>query len=102
MVRVVEGRAWIERVLIPPVSLEVTVGGSDITGIPVELNSAAYRADARGAGAAKVQLALPGGLPANAWLYLSRDRQWLDYRPIAGYAQARRERARVETEVPDD
>ncbi len=102
IVRVVEGRAWIERVLITPISLEVSVSGSDITGIRVELNSATYRADARVTGVARVQLPLPGGLPPNAWLYLSRDKQWLDYRAIGEYAQAELERAGVEIELPHD
>jgi Putative DNA-binding domain len=30
----------------------------------------------------KVRVALPGGLPSDAWLFLSRDRQWLDYRML--------------------
>ncbi len=102
IVRVVKGRAWIERVLITPVSLEVSVSGSDTTGIRVELNTATYRADARVTGVAQVQLPLPGGLPPNAWLYLSRDKQWLDYRAIGEYAQAELERAGVEIELPDD
>ena len=102
IVRVVEGRAWIERVLITPISLEVSVSGSDITGIRVELNSATYRTDARVTGVVRVQLPLPGGLPPNAWLYLSRDKQWLDYRAIGEYAQAELERAGVEIELPDD
>jgi len=102
IVRVVEGRAWIERLLVTPVLLEVSVSGSDITGVRVELNSAAYRADARVTGAGQVQLPLPGGLPPNAWLYLSRDKQWLDYRAIGEYARAELQRAGVEIELPDD
>jgi hypothetical protein len=102
IVRVVKGGAWIERVLITPVSLVVSVSGSDITGIRVELNTATCRADARVTGGARVQLSLPGGLPPNAWLYLSRDRQWLDYRAIGGYARAELGRAGVEIELPDD
>ncbi len=94
------GRAG--RLVSTPVSLEVSVSGSDTTGIRVELNSATYRADARVTGVAQVQLPLPGGLPPNAWLYLSRDKQWLDYRAIGGYAQAELERTGVEIELPDD
>jgi hypothetical protein len=102
ILRVVEGRAWIERVLITPISLEVSVSGSDISGIRVELNSATYRADARVTEVVRVLLPLPGGLPPNAWLYLSQDKQWLDYRAIGEYAQAELERAGVEIELPYD
>jgi hypothetical protein len=51
----------------------------------VELNSATCRYDARATTAGQVTLPLPDGLPPGAWLYLSRDRQWLDYRAIGEY-----------------
>jgi hypothetical protein len=102
-VRVVDGRAWLERVLITPTSLEAHVGGSDVIGARIELNSATYRTDARASENGHVQLPLPDGLPAEAWLYLSRDRQWLDYRAIGEYAApADLDRAGVEVEVPED
>ena len=101
-VRVVDGRAWLEKVRITPTLLEVSLGGSDITGIRVELNGATCRADARVTGTGQVRLPLPDGLPDNAWLYLSRDLQWLDYRAIGEYAQAELERTGVEIELPED
>jgi len=39
-IRVVDGRAWPDRVLITPTALEVHVGGSCVAGTRVELNSA--------------------------------------------------------------
>lgn len=100
--RVVKGMAWLERVLIKPTYLEVSVGGSDITGTRVELNGATYRTAARVTETGQVQLPLPDGLPAGAWLYLSREKRWLDYRAIGEYAQADLERAGVEVELPED
>jgi len=65
-IRVVDGRAWLDRVLITPTSLEVHVGGSCVAGTRVELNSATYRTDARAGETGHVQLPLPDGLPAGA------------------------------------
>ena len=103
VVRVVDRRAWLERVRITPAALQVHVAGSDVVGARVELNSAAHRADVRVTGPGLVSLPLPDGLPPGAWLYLSRDRQWLDFRAIGEYrASADLAHAGVETEVPED
>jgi hypothetical protein len=72
VVRVVDGHAWLDKVRITPAELEVGVAGSNVAGARVELNSATYRADARVTGTGQVGLPLPDGLPAGAWLYLSR------------------------------
>lgn len=52
---------------------------------------------------AHLTLLLPEGVPLGAWLYLSRDREWLDYRAI-GEAMGLGDLARtgVEVEVPED
>jgi hypothetical protein len=103
IVRVVMGAAWIERVTITLASLQVQVGGSNVIGARLELNGATYRADARVTETGQVQLPLPDGLPAGAYLYLSRNRQWLDYRAMGEYrGQADYDRAGVEIEVPED
>ena len=102
-VRVVEGTAWFERVVVTPTSLEVQIGGRDFIGVRVELNGATYRTDARVSKTGQVQLPLPDGLPAGAWLYLSRDRRWLDYRPLGDYrAHTDFALAGVEVELPHD
>lgn len=102
-IRVVDGTAWLERVRITPASLEVYLGGSNVAGVRVELNCASLRCDARATTTGQVTLPLPDGLPPGAWLYVSRDRQWLDYRAIGEYgALAELARAGVEVEVPED
>jgi hypothetical protein len=102
-VRVVESTAWLERVVVTPASLEVHVGGNNMIGTRVELNGETYRADARVTETGQVLLPLPDGLPAGAWVYLSRDRRWLDYRPIGDYrAQTDFARAGVELDFPED
>lgn len=47
VVRVVDSRAWLDKVRITPAALEVHVAGGDMTGARVELNSATHRTDAR-------------------------------------------------------
>jgi hypothetical protein len=103
LVRVVDGRGWIERVRVTPASLEIDLGGTQAEGARVELNSATQRTAVPTAEGSRVSVPLPEGLPRGAWLYLSRDREWLDYRAI-GEAMGQGDLARtgVEVEVPDD
>jgi hypothetical protein len=102
-VRVVDDRGWFERVRVTPASLEIDLGGARTEGARVELNSATQRTAVLTAEDSHVSLPLPGGLPQGAWLYLSREREWLDYRAI-GEAMGQGDLARtgVEVEVPDD
>jgi hypothetical protein len=102
-VRVVDDRGWFERVRVTPTSLEITLDGTQIEGARVELNGATQRSSVSAAADGHVSLPLPEGLPAGAWLYLSRDREWLDYRAI-GEAMGQGDLARtgVEVEVPED
>jgi Putative DNA-binding domain len=103
VVRLVQAEAWIEQVVVTPVALEVHTSGSRARGARVELNSASYRVDGRVTETGCVRLPLPEGLPAEAFLYLSRDRDWLDYRPLGEYrSDADWARAGVEVEVAED
>ena len=103
VVRVVDSRAWLNKVRITPAALQVHVAGSDVTGARVELNSATHRADARVTETGQVSLPLPDGLPPGAWLYLSRERKWLDYRAIGEYrAPAELAHAGVDIEFAED
>jgi transcription antitermination factor NusA-like protein len=103
VVRVVDGRAWLDKVRITPTALQVHVAGGDVAGARVELNSATYRADARVTETDQVSLPLPDGLPPGAWLYLSRKREWLDYRAIGEYrAPAELAHAGVDVEIAED
>lgn len=93
----------LNKVKITPASLEVRLGGDAIDGVRVEFNSDTYQADARATESGQVTLPLPDGLPGGAWLYVSRDRQWLDYRAIGDYSGiAELAGAGVDVEVPED
>lgn len=102
VIRLVNTAAWLERVVIKPTHMDVLIGGSDASGARVELNGVTYRADTRVGDTGCVRLPLPEGLPDGSWLYLSREKHWLDYRAIGEYGQADLERAGVEVELPDD
>ncbi len=103
VVRVVDSRAWLDKVRITPAALEVHVAGGDMTGARVELNSATHRTDARLTETGQVSLPLPDGLPPGAWLYLSREREWLDFRAIGEYrAAGDLARAGVDVEIAED
>jgi Putative DNA-binding domain len=103
VVRVVDSRAWLDKVRITPATLQVHVAGSDVAGARVELNSPTYRTHARVTESGQVSLPLPDGLPPGVWLYLSRKREWLDYRAIGEFrAPAELAHAGVEVEIAED
>ena len=103
LVRVVDGRGWIERVKVTPASLEIDLGGTQADCARVELNSATQRTAVPATQGPHVSVPLPDGLPSGAWLYLSRDREWLDYRAIGeAIGQGDLARTGVEVDVPDD
>lgn len=101
-IRVVDDRGWFERVRVTPTSLDIALGGTYIDSARVELNGASQRSSVLAADG-HASLSLPNGLPAGAWLYLSRDLEWLDYRAI-GEAMGQGDLARtgVEVDVPED
>ena len=102
-VRLVDDQGWFERVRVTPTSLEIVLGGTGLEGTRVELNGETWRASAPVSDDVKVSLPLPEGLPRGAWLYLSRDRDWLDYRAIGeAIGQGDLARTGVEVEVPED
>jgi hypothetical protein len=102
-VRIVLGAAWLERIVVTPTSLDVHVGGPQPGGTRLELNSPTYRTDVRVDDSGQAKLSTPDGLPAGAWLYLSRDRQWLDYRAFSDFqGQTDLAMAGVDVEIPED
>jgi hypothetical protein len=81
-IRVLQQGAWLHRIKVGATHIDVHVGGSARAGTRLELNSSTLQIRKRVGTTGKVRVALPGGLPGDAWLFLSRDRQWLDYRTL--------------------
>jgi len=81
-VRVVQLEGWLRRVRVAPTRLDVWVGGDAANGTRVELNGATYAAAKTVGRTGKVRLRLPDGLRDDAWLYLSRENRWLDFRTL--------------------
>lgn len=78
--RLIDTSGRVRRVEVRPGGLDVVVGGSRVKGAVLELNSPTYRHRTRLAGAGKVSLPLPLGAMDEAWLWLKRGANWLDYR----------------------
>jgi hypothetical protein len=102
-IRLVRLEAWIDRAEVSPTSLQVHVLGDDRAGTRLELNGSTLQASRKVGKSGRVRLALPDGLPDDAWLYLSRDRQWLDYRAFGPRLSGSQDRATAGALVlPDD
>lgn len=74
--------AWLRRVRVSPTHLDIWIGGKAASGMRVELNSAQLQVAKQVGKSAKIRFPLRKGLPDDAWLYLSRDRSWIDYRAL--------------------
>jgi hypothetical protein len=101
-IRLVRLEAWIDRVEVSPTWLRVHVLGGDRAGTRVELNGSGLQAHRTVGRSGRVRLELSDGLPDDAWLYLSRNRQWLDYRALGPSLSGSPDRATDERVLPDD
>jgi hypothetical protein len=103
-VRAVRTDAWLRRIRISPTSLDVWVAGEARDGARVEVNSADWRASKPVGKTGRVRFRLPRGLPDDAFLYLNRGRDWLDYRALGSrlYGSPDLGSQGVEVEIPDD
>jgi hypothetical protein len=80
--RLLQTRARIQHVHIGPASLVVDVDGSEAAGCKLEVIGSTWRASQIVGDIGQVHFELPGGLPDDAWLFLSREHRWLDDRAI--------------------
>lgn len=103
LIRLIQSEAWLQRVRVTPTQIDLQIAGEP-EGTRVEVNGAQSRMAKRVGRTGRVRLALPVGLPDDAWLYLSRGTRWLDYR-VLGHRLISTEdpiRSGVEIEIPDD
>ena len=100
-VRVVDGRARIRRVVVRAASLDAWVGGRQIKGCLLELNSSAERVEVEISRSGKVTIPLRTGIGQDPWLWLKTGGEWIDFRAISRWG-GQRESRDVEFEVPTD
>lgn len=82
--RVVDDRGWIGPIHVTATHLTVEVLGNDLRGAELELFSPTRRHSITLSAPQNLLFALPEGLPAsNVWLWLKREKTWLDYRSLA-------------------
>jgi hypothetical protein len=99
-VRIIDQRARIQRVRIRPASLDVWIGGRSINGCHLELNGVECRLVVAVVKPGKLSLALPSGLPSDAWLWLKSGNEWLDYRPLNNWGG--HTSSDIEVQLPND
>jgi uncharacterized protein YaaQ len=80
--RFAETDAWINRVHVTTSHMDVTVSGSSPIGVTVDLIAPTNQTAKAIGKSGRVRLALRRPLGSDAWLYLTRGSEWLDYRAI--------------------
>jgi hypothetical protein len=85
-IRVLDQRAHFHKVLVRATAIDVWIGGRRPAGLTLELNGVSTRSAIEIKKPEKVTLPLPSGLPADAWLWLKQDGEWVDYRSLGGWS----------------
>jgi len=98
-IRLLDQRARFRRVNVRATAVDVWLGGSDLAGLTLELNGATHRTAVPITKPGRLTLPLPSGLPNDAWLWLKRDGQWLDYRSLGSWTAYRSSDVTFETTV---
>jgi len=104
VIRLADTRAWLGSIHVTATQLTVQVHGHASARAQLELFSTTNRAEQLISGPGPATFALENGLPPDAWLWLKRGMEWLDYRAIdarSGWA-ANLERAGVTFDIPTD
>jgi hypothetical protein len=98
-IRVLDQRAHFHKVLVRATAIDVWIGGRRPAGLTLELNGVSTRSAIEIKKPEKVTLPLPSGLPADAWLWLKQDGEWVDYRSLGGWSAYQSDDVRFETTV---
>jgi hypothetical protein len=98
-VRLLDQRARFRKVLVRATAVDVWLGGCGLAGLTLELNGVSYRTSVEVKKPERLTLPLPSGLPADAWLWLKQDGEWLDYRSLGGWGTYRSGDVTFETTV---
>jgi hypothetical protein len=89
---------------VTPTQLTADIHGADVAGAELELSGMTDRDTRRVGGPGTGAFLLQNGLPDDAWLWLKRGTDWLDYRSVDGRSGWTGElgRAGVTIEAPSD
>jgi hypothetical protein len=98
-IRVLDQRAYFRKVLVRATAIDVWIGGRRPAGLTLELNGVSTRSSVEVKRPQKLTLPLPSGLPADAWLWLKQDGEWVDYRSLGGWSAYQSGDVRFETTV---
>lgn len=88
-------RGGFEEVVVRPSAIAVSVSGDD-PGLRLELSGEGDRFDVAVPRERTVELPLASGLPKEAWLWLKKGTEWLDYRSLGFGAHA------ITYDMPED
>lgn len=91
--------ARIVRVRVHAASLEVWLDGSSLAGTVLELNGVETRATVP-VSKRRVVFELPDGLPNEAWVWLKRGAEWIDFRSLGGWGGYRS--PDIQVDLPED
>jgi hypothetical protein len=100
IVRIVDGRGRIKRVLARAASLDVWVDGRSLRGCRLEFNGSTERLQTVLERSGKVSFPLSGGLGQDPWVWLKDDEGWVDFRSLTPWGG--RQSPDVEIELPED
>lgn len=73
-------QAWLHRITISSDAIDITVKGTDVVGVSVELTTPTNYLLRPVGRTRKVRLRMPGGLVPGSMVMLRRNDEWLDYR----------------------
>jgi hypothetical protein len=81
-IRLVEDAGWLGAVHVEPSRMSIEVLGEAVGGATLELYGESHRASQPIEQSGTVELTLAEGPPAQAWLWLKKSTEWMDYRPL--------------------
>lgn len=100
--RLIDTRGRVRRLAVRPGGLDVVIDGSAVKGAVLELNSPTYQQRKRIAGAGKLSWPLPQGAMEDAWLWLKRGANWVDYRAPRSWGGHAAPHDKLAEMAPDD
>lgn len=83
LIRVAATDAWLGHIRIDRTEMIVEIRGAEVRGTRLELSGSADRTEREIEAPGTIVIPLTDGLPENAWLWVKRGTDWLDYRAFS-------------------